>query len=133
MSSTIIATALILASNTFELPKGLLSAVCWVESSHNPSKVHKDDGGEDSVGLCQLHLTTAKHLGYKGDKKGLLNPKVNAYYAAKYMRHQLDRYLGDSWRAIAAYSAGTYKQNQHGITCNRKYVHKVFDAWMEKR
>jgi len=78
------------ATHTFSLPEGLLSAVCWVESSHRPDRIHKDDGSEDSIGLCQVQHTTAKMLGFKGSKKDLLKPTTNAFYAGKYLRYQLD-------------------------------------------
>src|SRR4051812_14031958 len=98
--SAILILAFATATQTFSLPVGLLSGLCFVESSHKPAAVHKDDGGQDSVGLCQMHMSTAKLMGYKGSEKGLLDPSINAYYAAKYLKHQIDRYHGDLRKGV---------------------------------
>jgi soluble lytic murein transglycosylase-like protein len=133
METTLLLLAFSAATQTFALPQGLLSAVCFVESTHNAKAVHLDDGGENSVGLCQLHLSTAKWLGYKGIEKGLYDAKINAYYAAKYLRYQLNRYDGNVTKAIAAYNAGSYRVNAKGQIKNRIYVQKVTNAWALKR
>lgn len=115
------------ASQTFSLPQGVLSAVCFVESSHNPTVIHKDDGLENSIGLCQVQVSTARMFGYKGTASGLLNPKTNAYYAAAYINHQLRRYKGDLHKAIISYNSGHY------VSANQKYLNKVLKAMREKR
>jgi soluble lytic murein transglycosylase-like protein len=116
-----------LLSAQFNLPTGMLSAVCYVESHHNAKALHIDDGGSNSVGLCQLHSSTARMLGFKGDEQLLFNPKINAYWAAAYLRHQLDRYDNDAMMAISAYNAGSYRP-----TKNLDYVRKVLNAWKER-
>lgn len=119
--------ALIIASSSFKLPPGLLNAVCYVESKNNPAAIHKEDGPEDSVGLCQMHLSTAQMMGYHGSVAQLQhNPAVNAYYAAKYLRHQIDRYHGDYRLAVGAYNAGSYRPY------TKPYINKVFTAWGKK-
>ena len=127
--STSIFMALALATQAFSLPPGLLGSICFTESRHNPRAFHKDDGIENSVGLCQLHVSTAKMMGFKGKETGLYDPKVNAHYAGKYLAHQLKRYGGDTRKAVAAYNAGTYRTNPKGEIMNRKYVSKVFAQW----
>lgn len=114
---------------TFHLPVGLQSSICWVESNHNPKALHKDDGGGNSVGVCQIKLSTARSLGFKGNETQLQDPKVNIYYSARYLRRQLDRYRGDSHKAVAAYNAGAWRLNMQGQIKNRHYVDKVFQAW----
>lgn len=121
--------ALTAASAHMELPKGMIESICYVESKYKATALHKDDGGEDSVGLCQLHLSTAKLMGYKGTQKGLLDPKVNAFFAAKYLKHQLARYKGNQIKAIAAYNAGSYRLNAKGEIKNKQYVYKVLYTW----
>lgn len=116
-------------SATFNLPPGLLSAVCFVESGHRADAIHRDDGGEDSVGLCQLQLPTARSLGFKGPARDLRRPDINAYFSGKYLRYQLDRYGGDTRKAIAAYNAGTYRQAPRGGALNHRYVSAVTKAW----
>lgn len=132
MNSALVAIYLA-ASAYFSLPPGLLSAVCFVESSHRPHVVHKDDGRGDSMGVCQVQPATAKDMGYTGAASGLLKPEVNAFYAAKYLRKQLNRYGGDMVKAVAAYNAGTYRENKFGKPINQKYVEKVVKAWEEGR
>ena len=83
---------LTLASNTFDLPPKLLESVCFTESSFNMSAVHRDDGSQDSLGVCQVQLRTAKWLGYQGTAEGLMNPRVNTYYAAKYLAKNIRKY-----------------------------------------
>ena len=126
---TTVALALMIASTNLNLPKGLLSAICYVESRHNAKAVNPDDGHQDSIGLCQLHMDTARFMGYKGDEKGLLNPKTNAYYAGKYLRYQIRRYENDPRKAVAAYNLGHHKLNKKGVIVNKAYVEKVFTAW----
>jgi len=103
----------------------LLSAVCFVESTHNPKAVHINDGHGDSVGLCQVKEKTARWLGLK--KQTLWNPYVNARYAAKYLRYQLERYQ-DEDRALAAYNAGHCPRPGF----NQKYVNKVREALLNE-
>ncbi len=112
-----------------ELPPGLLSALCWVESNHKVTAINAQDGGSASYGVCQIKLDTARMLGYKGTVKTLKEPAVNVYWAGRYLKYQLDRYSGDPRKAVAAYNAGTHRVNKKGLIKNRKYVEKVFKAW----
>lgn len=121
--------ALSAATNSFSLPPGLLKSICFVESSNKPRVIHKDDGAENSIGLCQIHSSTARWLGYSGDDKGLLDPKVNTHYAAKYLKYQIDRYKQDLPSAVAAYNAGRCNRNKNGKIRNIKYVLKVYKEW----
>ncbi len=132
MSSTALALAFAAATTSFNLPEGLLPAICYVESKHVIRAINVDDGGSSSVGVCQLKLATARLMGYTGTVSRLqTDAATNAYYAAKYIRYQLDRYGGDSHKAVSAYNAGTHRVNDLGQTKNRKYVEKVYRAWTE--
>lgn len=133
MEPTTLALVFVAATTTFNLPDNLLSSVCFVESSHKISAINKDDGNSPSLGICQIKLATARLLGFKGDSNRLMNPKINAYYAAKYLKKQLDRYKGDIIKAISSYNMGSYKQNSSGLPVNQQYVNKVFKAWVENR
>ena len=129
------ATLLLLFSTMtqhFDLPKGLLSALCFVESSHDIKAIHIDDGEHNSVGVCQVQLPTAKTMGFKGTEVQLQNPKTNIFYAAKYLHMQLNRYDGDIVKAISAYNSGTYRLTRNGKLINQHYVDKVFNAWEER-
>lgn len=122
-----------LATYNFNLPAGLLSAVCWVESNHDVRVYLANDGGSPSHGLCQVKLATARSMGFRGGEIELRKPETNIHYAAKYLSHQLIRYDGDARKAIAAYNSGTYRLNSRGLIKNRKYVRKVLIAWAEQR
>lgn len=125
MESLIIAFTLV--TQTFNLPPGLMSAVCFAESTHRPSAVNVHDGGSKSLGLCQLKLATARLVGFTGTEKDLLDPGLNIYYSGKYLKRQLSRYGGDIPKAVSAYNAGTYRPS------NKDYVKRVFDHWVEGR
>lgn len=131
MGTTTLALAFLSATQTFNLPPGMLAAVCYVESKHVVQAINVGDGGSDSFGICQLKLSTAQGMGYSPTTSGTLqaSAKINTFYAAKYLRYQLDRYKGNTWRAIAAYNSGTFKVNKQGQTINKAYVDKVFRAW----
>lgn len=110
---------LIAAALANGVPPDIFVSMCWVESNHNPRAVAKNDGGEDSIGLCQLQLSAARDVGFRGVRTDLYNPVVNADYAAKYFRRQLDRYEWNVVDAVIAYNAGRSIKY-------RRYVDKVF-------
>lgn len=87
------------------VPVRLLESICFTESGFKIYAVHKDDGGEDSVGICQIKYSTAKWLHYKGPQKDIFNPSINILYAAKYLHYQLIRYHSVP-RALTAYNRG---------------------------
>lgn len=111
----------------YGIPKNLLKAICYVESNHNSKAVRKNDGNHDSLGICQVQLPTAKWLGYSGDTTTLLDPHVNARYAAIYLKVQHGRY-SNWYDAVAAYNAGQVKKNDFGYYTNYDYVQKVREA-----
>lgn len=119
------------ATQTFNLPPKLLDSLCFVESSHRVFIVHKDDGKQNSMGICQVQLPTARMLGYKGTERGLLDPATNIHYAAKYLRKQLDRYGQNLDKAIASYNAGSYRLRQ-GHVVNQTYIKRVRKTWNER-
>lgn len=123
----------IAATTTYHLPPGLLSALCYVESKHKADAIHHDDGNSDSIGICQIKLKTAQMMGFKGTAHDLLNPKINTTYAAKYLKHQLNRYENDSPKSVAAYNTGTYLQGTKTFARNQLYVNAVFEAWARRK
>lgn len=110
------------------LPPGLLSSMCWIESKHKVTAVHKDDGTSSSLGVCQVKLKTAKWLGFKGTEKELMVPKTNIYYAGKYLKYNLNRYNQEVARALTAYNRG----NAKGLKSS-KYSDKVIKKWGKKK
>lgn len=121
------------ASQLNNLPPGLLSALCFVESDHVPTAIHRDDGRHNSVGICQIQLPTARFLGFKGSETQLRKVDTNISLASDYLGYQLRRYHGNIAKAVSAYNMGSYKLNSSGQIINRAYVAKVMKAWKERR
>lgn len=124
-------------TQTFALPPGLLSAMCYAESRHRPAVINQHDGGSPSIGLCQMKVDTAKLLGFTGGVKELQDPLTNAFYAGKYLRKQLDRYNGNIPNAIGAYNAGPKGVDrclkERGKVCSVKHVQRVMQHWAAGR
>ncbi len=118
ISALFIATSL-----QFNLPQDLLSSLCYVESKHDINAVHHDDGGSNSIGICQVKLKTAQWLGFKGTEQQLMEPSVNIYYAGKYLSYQLARYNCPK-KAVIAYNIGNARQ-----LTSTKYQVRVFKQW----
>lgn len=102
------------------LPKVLLSAVIWQESSFRPRAFngsHNPGVAVSSYGLGQLTLDTAKwHCNL--EKKDILNTAKNLTCSARVLKYQLKRYDGDLDSAISAYNMGT------PCICNGKHYIK---------
>lgn len=128
MRLDVVDSALQAATKDQNLPPRLLGAICFVESTHNPRAYRKLDGSTPSYGLCQIKLETAQLMKFKGHHKDLLRADINALYAAKYLKHQLDRYNGNVIRAIAAYNAGSAGKRIK----NKEYVTKVLNKLGDK-
>lgn len=142
---TLVATILA-AAKAVGVPGALLLAICTHETNLKNITV-PNDGGSPSYGVCQIKEKTARALGFKGavtgptiegkvffgtlepkgKPAGLLVPSVNAKYAAKYLKKQLDKYEGDWCKATAAYNAGRYNPSSKVMGCprNLKYIKKV--------
>jgi soluble lytic murein transglycosylase-like protein len=114
----------LITSSQYNLPKGLLPALCYIESAHNIKAIHHDDGNGDSLGICQIKLETARTVGFKGTAKQLMDPKTNIHYAGKYLAKQLVRYDGSIKKAVIAYNQGSVK-----ILTSTSYQRKVYDKW----
>lgn len=119
------------------VPESLLRSICWAESKHQPDAYNHGDGkgNNHAFGICQVLYETAKGYGLNDDRClgdfssknrraykncRLFGIKTNIYYAAKYLRYQLDRY-DDSWiSAIAAYNSGSLKICKTGKVFRKK-------------
>lgn len=111
-------------SASHDLPPGLLQSLCYIESKHNIHAVHHDDGGTDSLGICQIKYKTAQSLGFKGTPQELMSPETNIKYAAKYLQYQYKRYGHSATKAVIAYNRG----NARHLTTST-YQRKVFKEW----
>lgn len=123
--------ALLVVFNTaLSLPKGLLPAICWVESQHTANAVNESD---PSYGTCQIKVDTANWMRLRHKvsstvvtKEDLLKPEINALYGALYIAYQWKRYETHKFReycTISSYNAGSC------IGSNKGYVKKVRKAW----
>lgn len=108
----------------YGLPNNLLASLCYVESKHSVNAIHHDDGGADSLGICQIKLNTARDLGFRGTAKQLMEPKYNIKYAGKYLQKQMRRYHGQVNKAVIAYNQG-----HAGQLTTTRYQVKVFHQW----
>src|SRR5277367_6027595 len=86
----------------YNLPAGLLESLCYVESNHKVWAVHVDDGGSDSIGICQVKSSTAQDLHFNVTDKELFNPDINIEIAAFYLNHLIHRYHSVR-KAVIAY------------------------------
>lgn len=114
------------AAKAAKVSGALLLAICTHESGLNNITV-PHDGGTPSYGICQVKYDTAKMLGFSGKEKDLMLPKVNAKWAASYLKYQETRYDGDWCKIAAAYNAGTYNESKKKPGCPRNltYVRNV--------
>ena len=123
-------TAIVLAAALkVKVSGALLLAVCSHESNLTNVVVH-GDGGSSSYGICQVKEGTARMFGFTGKAKDLMDPFVNAKYAARYLKYQEKRYGGDSMgpcKMVAAYNAGRFNESKRvpGKPMNLRYVRNV--------
>lgn len=112
-------------SQALNLPIGLLDSMCYVESTHKANIIsYKDGNNEDSLGICQIKLSAAKHIGFKGTRKQLLRPENNILWAGKYLQYQHKRYR--QWnKAVIAYNQGHCLKTQQ----TSQYWRKVKKVW----
>lgn len=98
------------AADKVEIPREILLALCWNESSFRTKGVTHVDGGTLSYGICQIKLDTAQYMDKVYKHKipvtaaKLEDPKFNAFYAAKFLKFQFNRYDGDWMLAVDAYN-----------------------------
>lgn len=114
------------AAQTVKVPAALLLAICVHETGLN-NTVNPYDGNSPTFGICQIKFSTAQSVGFTGLAKDLMVPKINAYWAAQYLKSQMDRYDGDWCKVVAAYNAGSYNESKimPGYPRNLKYVRGV--------
>lgn len=93
--------------------------------THHRNVVIVEKNKENSIGICQVKLKTARWLGFMGTEKELLKPEINIYYASLYLNYQYNRY-GNWARAVNAYNRGKSESND-----GSKYVNKVFNEYIK--
>jgi len=122
-----IVTTILSVAKSVGVSGSLLLAVCSHESNGFTQNYAPMDVNSPSYGSCQLKQATVEMLGFKGDPNQLMDPQKNAYWAARYLKYQQERY-GDDWvRLAAAYNAGSYSESSKVPGCPRNlgYIKKV--------
>lgn len=90
------------------VPESLVHKTVLRESRYNPGLVH-----HHCFGLMQLKYGTARGMGYKGDPRGLLDPKINLTYGIPYLANAYRLAGGNEERATALYRGGYYYFAKH--------------------
>ena len=80
------------AAARFGVPISTALAVCRLESGFRCSAV----GGAGELGLLQIKLATARGLGYRGSRRGLLGCATGAYWGMKHLSLAIRR--GGVWK-----------------------------------
>lgn len=108
----------------YGLKPSLLKAIAEAESQFN----YKARSPKGAQGIMQLMPQTAKDMGVKDP----FNPVQSIEGGAKYLRSLLDRYNGDTDKALAAYNWGPGNVDRSGVTSlpaeTRTYLGKVKGA-----
>lgn len=109
------------AATTHSMSPSLIRAVIQTESRFNPLAVSR----VGAQGLMQLMPTTARHVGIENP----FDPRENILGGTKYLSTLLDRFKGNTARALAAYNAGPTAVSRHrGLPPYREtqgYVRKI--------
>jgi soluble lytic murein transglycosylase-like protein len=109
------------AATTHGMSPSLIRAVIQTESRFNPLAV----SSVGAQGLMQLMPTTARHVGIENP----FDPRENILGGTKYLSTLLDRFKGNTARALAAYNAGPTAVSRHrGLPPYREtqgYVRKI--------
>lgn len=94
------------------VPVPVIQAVIATESSFRPDAYREEPGGDGSIGLMQLRLSTARGLGYTGTKERLFDPAINIAYGVKLLA-EIEQRIRDAtgraqdWPAVvSAYNGG---------------------------
>lgn len=119
--------------NTGEIDKDYIYSLMFIESSFNPNA--RSD--KDCLGLMQIHLDTARDLGFKGKLEELFIPAINVKYSIKYIYWIYKRYKGHKnrlYKTFDAYNRGIgnvkkwpYKKSWR----KHRYVGKIISRYEE--
>lgn len=94
----------------YDLPRGILKAIIYVETKGNPKAFVREDGKSkhSSFGIMQIQYGSAKQVGFKGKPNELMQPHINIEYGAAYLRWLLDRSEENYSRALSCFNHGPF-------------------------
>lgn len=102
----IINSAILEASEIYDIDTSMIRAIIRTESSYNPNAVSR----AGAMGLMQLMPGTAASLGVTDP----FDIHQNIMGGTRYFRRMLDRFDNDERLALAAYNAGAGNVQRHG-------------------
>lgn len=91
------------AADDLDIPEALLHRVIQRESDYRA-----DARNGPYWGLMQILPQTARTMGFRGEPRDLLDPRVNLRYAGRYLRGAWIVADGDMDRAVQFYARGYY-------------------------
>lgn len=109
------------ASQKYGVSSSLIKSVITIESCFKTTAL----GSSGEKGLMQLMPGTARRFNIKNGYSAY----QNIHGGAKYLSFLLDRYNGNTSRAVAAYNAGEGNVSLAGKIPNSYYVGKVMQAY----
>lgn len=128
MDYNVVVSIIVKAAKTAKVSSALLLAICSHESNNFKMNYSHNDHGSPSYGICQLKEASARQLGFIGKKEELMNPRINARYAAAYLKYEQNRYGENDWvKLVSSYNSGSYMESKvvPGCPKNLRYVKKV--------
>lgn len=85
----------------------VLRAMAYQESQMRPDVMHLNTNRTTDYGVMGINSVHLPELsGFGIDSSQLLDPCINAYVGAWYLRRKMEKY-GNTWRAVAAYHSET--------------------------
>jgi hypothetical protein len=94
------------AAQAAGISANLLVALCFSESSFREI-VRPKDGRHTSYGICQVQLPAAHDVDEDIRAIDLMNPEINAYVAATYLKMKIKEFNGRTWCGVDAYNKGS--------------------------
>jgi len=116
------------AAERYDVPQRLLVAIAAGESDFNPLAV----SSAGAIGVMQIMWpVTARHLGV-GNKSRLFDACQNIHAGARYFHELLNRYMGNTHRALAAYNMGPERVKQDAIPAHGiRYSDYIFRRYLD--
>ncbi len=100
------------AAGKHGIPESVIKAIIATESGWNPRAYLEERGGDGSIGVMQIRLSTARAIGYAGSRENLFLPQVNIYYGTAFLADLVKR-MGETppidWAAVASAYNGGYR------------------------